>query len=108
MLAKRIPTVLPRLTPQESIETTRIYSAVGRLRSGQPLMAKRPFRSPHHTISEAGLVGGGSTPTPGEISMAHHGVLFLNELPEFNRKTLEVLQQPLEDRVVTISRFFTQ
>ena len=108
MLAKRIPTVLPSLTPQESIDTTRIYSAIGRLRSGQPLMARRPFRSPHHTISEAGLVGGGSTPTPGEISMAHHGVLFLNELPEFNRKTLEVLQQPLEDRVVTISRFFTQ
>ena len=90
MLAKRIPTVLPSLTPQESIDTTRIYSAIGRLRSGQPLMARRPFRSPHHTISEAGLVGGGSTPTPGEISMAHNGVLFLDELPEFNRKTLEV------------------
>ncbi len=104
MLAKRIPTVLPALTPQESIDTTRIYSALGRLRAGQPLMAKRPFRSPHHTISEAGLVGGGSTPTPGEISMAHNGVLFLDELPEFNRKTLEVLRQPLEDRVVTISR----
>lgn len=104
MLAKRIPTVLPQLTPQESIETTRIYSAIGRLKSGQPLLAIRPFRSPHHTISEAGLVGGGSTPTPGEISMAHHGVLFLDELPEFNRRTLEVLRQPLEDRVVTISR----
>ena len=104
MLAKRIPTVLPQLSPQESIETTRIYSAVGRLEPGQPLMATRPFRSPHHTISEPGLVGGGSTPMPGEISMAHNGVLFLDELPEFNRRTLEVLRQPLEDSVVTISR----
>ncbi len=104
MLAKRIPTVCPQLTPVESIETTRIYSALGRLSPGQPLMAQRPFRSPHHTISEAGLVGGGSTPVPGEISMAHHGVLFLDELPEFNRRTLEVLRQPLEDCVVTISR----
>ena len=104
MLAKRIPTVLPQLTSGESIETTRIYSSVGRLEKGKALMATRPFRSPHHTISEAGLVGGGSTPTPGEISMAHHGVLFLDELPEFNRRTLEVLRQPLEDRVVTISR----
>lgn len=104
MLAKRIPTVLPQLSPPESIQTTQIYSALGRLSPGQPLMAKRPFRSPHHTISEAGLVGGGSTPTPGEISMAHNGVLFLDELPEFNRKTLEVLRQPLEDGVVTISR----
>ena len=104
MLAKRIPTVLPQLSPQESIETTRIYSAVGRLEPGQPLMATRPFRSPHHTISEPGLVGGGSTPMPGEISMAHNGVLFLDELPEFNRRTLEVLRQPLEDRIVTISR----
>ena len=104
MLAKRIPTILPTLSPVESIETTCIYSAVGRLLPGQPLMARRPFRSPHHTISEAGLVGGGSTPTPGEISMAHNGVLFLDELPEFNRRTLEVLRQPLEDRVVTISR----
>jgi magnesium chelatase family protein len=104
MLAKRIPTVLPPLSPEESIATTRVYSAIGRLPCGQPLMARRPFRSPHHTISEAGLVGGGSTPTPGEISMSHHGVLFLDELPEFNRRTLEVLRQPLEDRVVTISR----
>ena len=104
MLAKRIPTVLPPLLPSESIETTRIYSAVGRLQKGQPLLATRPFRSPHHTISEAGLVGGGSVPMPGEISMAHHGILFLDELPEFNRRTLEVMRQPLEDRTVTISR----
>lgn len=104
MLAKRLPTILPTLSPGESIETTRIYSAMGRLAPGQPLMARRPFRSPHHTISEAGLVGGGSTPTPGEISLSHNGVLFLDELPEFNRRTLEVLRQPLEDRVVTISR----
>ena len=104
MLAKRVPTILPDLTPAESIETTRIYSAMGQLRSGQPLMATRPFRSPHHTISNAGLVGGGSTPTPGEISMAHNGVLFLDELPEFNRPTLEVLRQPLEEGNVTISR----
>ena len=104
MLAKRMPTILPDLTPGESIETTRIYSAVGRLKPGQPLLAVRPFRSPHHTISNAGLVGGGSTPSPGEISLAHNGVLFLDELPEFNRQTLEVLRQPLEDGTVTISR----
>ena len=104
MLAKRMPTILPTLSANESIETTRIYSALGRLPSGQPLMAKRPFRAPHHTISDAGLVGGGSTPVPGEISMAHNGVLFLDELPEFNRRTLEVLRQPLEDGQVTISR----
>ncbi len=104
MLAARVPTILPMLSPGESIETTRIYSALGRLRPGQPLMARRPFRAPHHTISEAGLVGGGSQPAPGEISLAHHGVLFLDELPEFNRRTLEVLRQPLEDGTVTISR----
>ncbi len=104
MLAKRMPTILPDLTSDESIETTRIYSAVGRLQPGQPLLATRPFRSPHHTISNAGLVGGGSTPTPGEISLTHNGVLFLDELPEFNRQTLEVLRQPLEDGSVTISR----
>jgi len=104
MLAKRVPTILPDLTSAESIETTRIYSAVGRLVPGQPLLATRPFRSPHHTISNAGLVGGGSTPAPGEISLSHNGVLFLDELPEFNRQTLEVLRQPLEDGTVTISR----
>ncbi|MBM4003462.1 MAG: YifB family Mg chelatase-like AAA ATPase [Planctomycetes bacterium] len=104
MLAKRVPSILPPLTPAESIETTRIYSAMGRLLPGQPLMAKRPFRSPHHTISDAGLVGGGSAPSPGEISLSHNGILFLDELPEFNRRTLEVLRQPLEDGVVTISR----
>ena len=104
MLAKRVPTVLPALSAPESIETTRIYSALGQLPAGQPLLARRPFRSPHHTISDAGLVGGGSPPSPGEISKAHNGILFLDELPEFNRKTLEVMRQPLEDGIVTISR----
>ena len=104
MLAKRMPSILPQLTPEESIETTRIYSAMGKLLPGRPLMVRRPFRAPHHTISNAGLVGGGSTPSPGEISLAHNGVLFLDELPEFNRTTLEVLRQPLEDGTVSISR----
>lgn len=104
MLAKRMPTILPPLDAAESIETTRIYSALGQLPAGQPLLARRPFRSPHHTISDAGLVGGGNPPSPGEISKAHNGILFLDELPEFNRKTLEVMRQPMEDSVVTISR----
>jgi magnesium chelatase family protein len=104
MLAKRVPTILPPLSSAESIETTRIYSSLGLLQAGQPLMATRPFRAPHHTISEAGLVGGRSIPMPGEISLSHNGVLFLDELPEFNRRTLEVLRQPLEEGAVTISR----
>jgi magnesium chelatase family protein len=104
MLAKRVPTILPELTAVESIETTRIYSAMGLMKPGQPLLATRPHRSPHHTISNAGLVGGGTIPTPGEISLSHNGVLFLDELPEFSRSTLEVLRQPLEDGTVTISR----
>src|SRR5262245_28847991 len=104
MLARRLPTILPPLTPAESLETTRIYSALGRLNPDEALLATRPFRSPHHTISDAGMVGGGTTPAPGEISLAHHGVLFLDELPEFHRRSLEVLRQPLEEGKVTISR----
>lgn len=104
LLAQRMATILPELAPEESVQTTRIYSAVGRLDPGQSLLLQRPFRSPHHTISQPGLVGGGSLPTPGEISLAHNGVLFLDELPEFNRSTLEVLRQPLEEGQVTISR----
>lgn len=107
MLARRLPSILPPLTPHESLETTRIYSALGRLKPDEPLLATRPFRSPHHTISNAGMVGGGSTPAPGEISLAHHGVLFLDELPEFSRGNLEVLRQPLEEGQVTISRALT-
>src|SRR5262245_27836133 len=103
MLAARLPTILPPLTEAESLETTRIYSATGRL-GDEPLLTRRPFRTPHHTISDAGMVGGGNPPSPGEISLAHHGVLFLDELPEFNRRSLEVLRQPLENGTVTIAR----
>lgn len=104
MLAQRLPTILPPLTPGESLETTRIYSALGRLDPGQALLTIRPFRSPHHTVSDAGMVGGGHVPAPGEISLAHNGCLFLDELPEFNRRSLEVMRQPLEEGRVTISR----
>lgn len=104
MLAKRLPSILPPLSLEESLETTKIHSVAGLLGKNTALVAVRPFRSPHHTISDAGLVGGGTFPQPGEISMAHHGVLFLDELPEFKRSVLEVMRQPMEDRVVTISR----
>ena len=104
MLAKRLPTILPPLTVDESLETTKIHSVSGQLPSSTSLMTIRPFRSPHHTISDVALVGGGSHPQPGEISLAHNGVLFLDELPEFKRSVLEVMRQPLESRSITISR----
>ncbi|HXB95149.1 MAG TPA: YifB family Mg chelatase-like AAA ATPase, partial [Puia sp.] len=104
MLARRLPTILPPLSFQEALETTKIHSVAGKLPPHTPLLSQRPFRSPHHTISGMALVGGGNIPQPGEISLAHNGVLFLDELPEFNRSTLEVLRQPMEDRKVTISR----
>jgi magnesium chelatase family protein len=104
MLAKRLPSILPPLTLEEALETTKIHSIVGILPPGQALLTKRPFRSPHHTVSDAGLLGGNINPTPGEISIAHHGVLFLDELPEFKRNVLETLRQPLEEGCVTISR----
>lgn len=104
MLSKRLPSILPDMTREEALEVTKIHSVMGLLPSDAPLITARPFRSPHHTVSSAGLAGGGSTPRPGEISLAHKGVLFLDELPEFRKDTLEVLRQPLEDGVVTISR----
>lgn len=104
MLAKRLPTILPPLSLQEALETTKIHSVAGKLPENSSLISKRPFRSPHHTVSDAALVGGGGVPQPGEISLAHNGVLFLDELPEFKRTVLEVMRQPMEERKVTISR----
>ena len=104
MLARRLPTILPKMSLEEALETTKIHSVAGVLPLGESLVARRPFRSPHHTISDAGLIGGGSYPRPGEVSLAHGGVLFLDELPEFRKNVLEVLRQPMEDGLVTIAR----
>ena len=107
MIAQRLPTIMPKLTRQESLETTKIYSVAGLINVNHSVMTTRPFRTPHHAISSAGLIGGGTIPRPGEISLAHHGVLFLDELPEFDRKTLESLRQPLESNTITIARALT-
>lgn len=104
MLAKRLPTILPPMNLEEALESTKIHSVAGKFRGGMALISQRPFRKPHHTISDVALVGGGGYPQPGEISLAHNGVLFLDELPEYKRAALEVMRQPMEDRVVTISR----
>lgn len=104
MLSKRLPSILPDMTFEESLQTTQLYSIAGALPSGVSLITRRPFRAPHHTVSPAGLSGGGSVPKPGEISLAHNGVLFLDELPEFSRTAMEVLRQPIEDGQITISR----
>ena len=104
MLSKRLPSILPDMTWEESLEVSQVYSVMGLLTAQEPLVTRRPFRSPHHTISNAGLAGGGTNPRPGEISMAHQGVLFLDELPEFRKDTLDMMRQPLEDGQVTISR----
>ena len=104
MLSKRLPSILPSMTREEALEISQIYSVMGLLSAKEPLLTRRPFRSPHHTISNAGLAGGGTNPRPGEISMAHQGVLFLDELPEFHKDTLDLMRQPLEDGQVTISR----
>lgn len=104
MIAKRIPSILPDLSFEEALEITKIHSIAGILKSEIPIITTRPFRSPHHTISATSLIGGGRIPKPGEISLSHYGVLFLDELPEFNQHTLEVLRGPLEDGTVTISR----
>ncbi len=104
MMAKRLPSILPPLSLSESLETTKIYSVAGKMQPGQSLISQRPFRSPHHTITQTALCGGGTNPAPGEISLAHNGVLFCDELPEFSKQTLEVLRQPLEDRMITVAR----